>query len=270
MWNIPDQGAEAAEGAGRPAPYTVGSADNVLRILLMFRETPSLRVADVAGRLGVARSTAHRLISTLCRRGFAVQDPRTRAYHPGKALTDLAYALARGPDLAGLLHRHLVALSALLGETVSVQVFQGADVLFTDGVEAERALKAGLRTGLRLPAYAASGGKAYLAELTREELVSLYPDGVLRRLTPHTAAGFDDLVRELAEVRERGYAVNLEGTEPGLHAVAVAVHDRTGRAVAALAVSAPAHRMGRERIGEVARALRAAAREVEREATART
>ncbi|MBI0375106.1 IclR family transcriptional regulator [Streptomyces albiflaviniger] len=250
--------------SGMPDAHGVSSADNVLRILLMFQETPALRVADVARQLGVARSTAHRLLSALCRRGLAVQDPRTRAYHPGRALADLAHALVRRPDLIGLLRPHLVELCTRLGETTSAQVFQGPDVVFVDGVEADRALKTGLRTGARLPAYAVSGGKAYLAELTSAEIRALYPRG-LRKLTSRTVGEFKVLEQELAEVRERGYAVNLEGSETGLHAVGVAVHDSAGRVVAALAVSAPAHRMGTDRRGEVASALKEAARSVEGE-----
>ncbi|MFI5477102.1 IclR family transcriptional regulator [Streptomyces cacaoi] len=246
------------------AAYTLSSADNVLRVLLMFKDSRVVRVTEVAARLGVARSTAHRLITTLCRRGLAVQEPGTRRYGPGPALTDLTYALMRDPAMDAVLHRQMVRLSAVLEETVSAQIFQGPDVLFTDGVEAERALKAGLRTGARLPAYAVSGGKAYLAELSREELVALYPDG-FRPLTAHTVTRFDELERELVQVRERGFAVNLQGTETGLNAVGVAVHDRSGQVVAALAVSAPAHRLEGARIDEVAGALQDAARSVEQE-----
>ncbi|MGV9847486.1 IclR family transcriptional regulator [Streptomyces sp. NPDC003442] len=240
------------------------SVDNALQILLMFQETSEVRVADVARRLGVARSTAHRLLTTLCGRGLAVQDGRTRAYHPGKALVDLAHALTRSPDLASLLRPQLVKLCAKLGETTSAQVFQGPDVVFVDGIEAERALKGGLRTGARMPAYAVSGGKAYLAELTPGELRSLYPRGLVK-LTSQTPGDFEALERELAQVRARGYAVNLEGSETGLHAVGVAVHDLAGRAIAALAVSAPAHRLGPERRQEAGEALMEAARAVEAE-----
>ncbi|MFJ6987337.1 MULTISPECIES: IclR family transcriptional regulator [unclassified Streptomyces] len=245
-----------------PGGHGLTSVDNALRVLLMFQEAPEVRVADVARRLGVARSTAHRLLATLCGRGIAVQDGRTRAYRPGRALTDLAHALTRRPDLVGLLRPRLTALCAELGETTSAQVFQGPDVVFADGVEADRTLRVGLRTGARMPAYAVSGGKACLAELTPEEVRALYPRGLVR-LTGRTPGDFEVLERELAEVRDRGYAVNLEGTETGLHAVGVAVHDATGRPVAALAVSAPAQRLDAGRRREVGEALIAAARAVE-------
>ncbi len=242
----------------------LASVDNALRILLMFQQTPELRVTDVARRLGVSRSTAHRLLTTLCGRGLAVQDGRTRAYVPGRTLVDLAHALSRRPDLLGLLRPHLVELCARLGETISAQVFQGPDVVFVDGVEAERVLKAGLRTGAKMPAYAVSGGKAYLAELNTAEVRALYPRGLVK-LTSHTPGDFEALEQELAQVRARGYAVNLEGTETGLHAVGAAVHDHAGRAIAALAVSAPAQRLGPERRHEVGASLIQAARSVEAE-----
>ena len=69
-----------------PPMYPIESVDNALQLLLLFREQSSLRVADASRTLGVAPSTAHRLISMLQYHGFVTQDPRTKAYRAGAAL----------------------------------------------------------------------------------------------------------------------------------------------------------------------------------------
>jgi len=109
-------------------------------------------------------------------------------------------------------------------------------------------------TGTLLPAYATSGGKVLLAELSKEDLRALYPRG-LRRFTPHTQT-FTQLLDELALVLMRGYAVNQQESVLGLSAVAVPLRDRGGSTIAAVAMSAPSTRLPPRRVREVVVELR--------------
>jgi DNA-binding IclR family transcriptional regulator len=238
-----------------PGPrHPVGAVDHALQLLLLLRDDPDLRVTDAARRLGVAASTAHRILSTLEHRGFVTQDRITRAYRVGPELIELGFSSTRAIDLREVSEPHLARLTAQLGETVNLLVLQGASVRFVAGFEADQRVRTHVLTGTLLPAYATSGGKLLLAELPKETLRELYPRG-LRRFTPRTRT-FTQLLDELAVILMRGYAVNQEESVSGLSAVAVPLRDRGGATIAAVAMSAPSPRLPARRVREVVIALR--------------
>jgi IclR family acetate operon transcriptional repressor len=191
----------------KPA-YALGSVDNVLLLLHMLRDQGRLKVADVARELSIARSTAHRLLAMLVYRDFAVQDEH-HTYLPGPFFAAMP-AGTGGSALRELRARTRPAMEALCarsGETVNLMIRVGTEVRFLDSVESSQILHVGDRRGTILPARHASGGKALLAALPRDQLWELYPD----LTAPERAA----LARELDEVRVRGYALNIDGTEQG-------------------------------------------------------
>ncbi|MGH8869709.1 MAG: IclR family transcriptional regulator [Actinomycetes bacterium] len=247
---MPDEGASAA--------YTIESVNNALRILHMLRERRTVRVTDVSESLGVARSTAHRLLTTLAAQGFVRQERANRAYRAGRVLVEIGLAAVGELDVRRQAHRHLQDLSRGLRETVNLFVLEGAGSRFIDGVEGDRPVRVGTRTGLLLPAHTTSGGKVLLAELPFDEVRALFPDG-LPALTSQSITDLDALEAELATVRERGYATNAGESEVGLHAVAVPIRVGRARAVAALAASTPAARMGLPDLPAYVEALQATA-----------
>ena len=240
--------------------YPLSSVDNALRLLTLLHVRGSLRVAEAAAELGVAASTAHRLLAMLRARGFAEQDG-SRAYRPGPALVGLASVGSPRPDLSTAAHGPLAALARTTGETTHLVVLEGNGVRFVDGVDGEQPLRVGSRVGVLLPAHATSGGKALLAELAPEELRALYAAGL-----PTTRAGavrdLAALRRELGRVRRQGFALNLEESERGVNAVGTCVRSASGAAVAAAVVAAPAARCGRRELLELTVPLLETARKV--------
>lgn len=240
---------------GADAPRAgVQSVDHALRLMLILQRDPVLRVTSAARELGVAPSTAHRLISTLVCRGFLTQDRTSREYRVGPAVIELGLHSAGRFDLRTAGEPHIKALAGHLGETVNLLVLEGPSVRFIAGFEGDQRMRTHVLTGTLLPAYAVSGGKVLLAELSREDLRALYPAG-LKKLTPRTKT-FTALVDELALVLMRGYGLNQDESEMGLSAVAVPLKDRLGHTIAAVAMSAPTARFSRGHIREMVVALR--------------
>jgi DNA-binding IclR family transcriptional regulator len=238
----------------------ITSVDRALQILELLGENQVLRVMDVADRLGVARSTAHRLLTALLRRGFVVQDA-TKAYHRGPAFTAAGFGPKPAVILRALVRPYLEALAEQVDETCHLAVLEGNGVRFIDGVESGQVLRIGNRLGMLLPADTTAAGKSLLAELSVGDFFALYPRGLPGRRTE--IAKRTGLQRELATVRRRGYATNLEESEPGVTAVAIAVKDASGLAVASIAVSCPSARCFRGRVEVFVDALRVGARHVE-------
>lgn len=237
-------------------PYALNSVDNALLLLQMLRDHGELRVSDAAGELGIARSTAHRLLSMLVFRDFALQDDR-RVYVPGPALAASRVLGSQNRELRRAVHPHMDALRERVQETVNLAVRVGAQVRFLASVESTRVLHVGDRQGTILPAHRTSVGKALLAELDGEQLEQLYGAG------PDGAGGLSRgerkaLLRTLRSVRDRGCALNTEETETGVAALGMCVRNGSGEAVGALSVSVPAARFEGDRIPQLERECRAA------------
>lgn len=237
--------------------YTVESVDNAMVLLLMLRRDGAVQLSSAARELGVAKSTVHRLLGTLLRRGFVIQDMRRR-YLAGPALGGFGSAATASEHIRITADRHLHALSRMLDETTHLMVREGGTVRFLDSVEGENPVHIGSRAGAVLPAHLTSGGKAMLAALAPEELAS-----VLSRepAVPHP----DRLRPMLAAVRAVGYGTNMGESERGVAAVGVAIRDGGSWPTAAITVSMPSFRASAPRVREAASAVQEIAARLERE-----
>lgn len=231
-----------APSYGSTPQYPIESVDKALQVLLLLGEQPKLRLTDVSRYLGVASSTAHRLLAMLQYRGFVRQDTATRSYVPGPTLDGLAFGVLRRLDVRTRARPVLERLNTDLGETVHLGRLEGSNVHFIDSLESSRALRVGGRLGRSMPAHCTSTGKALLSELPEEELLRLYPDEELVQLTAHSIGTRSALVEELARIRDRGYSQSIEEAEEGVSSVAVALHSTQSPRLA-INVSVPVSRM---------------------------
>lgn len=257
---LPDRLGEVVPPADRAVPaYPIGSVDNTLRILLLLRDGRRLSIADAAAELGIARSSAHRLMAMLAHYDFVRQDPADRSYGAGLALVDIGLSAARSLDLRALARPVLARLSDATGLTAHLVLPRGRDVLFVEGVEGRGAIRAALRTGSSLPAHVTGAGKAILATLTDDELRELYADGEPGAVTGQSLSSVAALARELADVRRRGYAVNRGESETGVLAMGIAVVTEDPGVLAGLSVSGPDFARGEDWEEQRAAALKRAA-----------
>ncbi len=242
--------------------YPIESVDNALRLLLQFKDAEALGVSDAGELLGVAPSTAHRLLSMLQYRGFAVQDEETRTYRVGPALVEIGLKAIRDMSLRSAARAAIESVSTEFDETVHLLVREGTEVRFIDGVESSRTLRVTSRIGLVLPAHCTAGGKALLADLEPAAFRALYPEARLPGLTSKSIVRRADLEGELVEIRAQGYATNLGESEDDVTAIASPIRNGRGRARAAIAVAVPTSRVKGDRMTELATAVAAAAADV--------
>jgi IclR family transcriptional regulator, acetate operon repressor len=260
--DVARRGAGEGRAGGPKAPhYPIESVDNALRLLLLFEERQQVRLTEAATYLGVASSTAHRLLAMLQYRGFVRQNQSTRAYEPGPALSSIAFAIMRQMDVRSRARPVLERLNKEFGETVHLGRLEGQYVSFLDSIESTRAVRVSSRVGRALPAHATSSGKAALSQMSSEEMRRLYPHEHLDRITDNTIASRAKLEEALQTVRRRGYAMSNEESEDGVASVAVPVASPNGD-LYAVNVSVPTHRMTRTLRNEIAQSLKAAAAEL--------
>lgn len=224
--------------AQKPA-HLLGSVDNTLRLLQILRDTGALRITDAAGELGVSVSTAHRLLSMLVYRGFAVRD-ESRVYHPGPGIVAGAQAQSAHRGVLLKMRPKLAELSAATGQTCNLMVRVGTTTRFLDSHEGTDRLGIGSRAGEILPAALTSGGQVLLAELEPAILENLYRSNSARTSGDFLdEADFGRFRRRLDSIRRVGWALNRERTERGVAALGMAVRDEEGAAVAAVSISVP-------------------------------
>lgn len=225
--------------------YALQSVDQALRLAQVLQAFGPMRVSDVATELGVAVSTAHRLLAMLVYRGFAEQLP-DRRYGPGVGLRPVAILDASASELRDRSRGPMVALVDRVGESANLVVLTGTEVRFVATAECDRVLRVGDRAGQRLPAHLTSGGKAILASL---------PDSELDRFADLGSADFTKLRQEVLVARQAGYASNHGDTEKGLTALGIALAPLPGGSRAAVCLAMPTARFRRSQLDEYVSAL---------------
>jgi DNA-binding IclR family transcriptional regulator len=251
----------------RPS-YAITSVDHALRIATMLQLEGELTVSQVAERLGVARSTAHRLLTMLVYRDFAVQDD-SRAYRAGPVLELASHSQSETSRLRTAALPHLHRLVDFVDESANLVIRTGDTARFIASVECQQSLRVGTREGMVFPAHRVTGGLIMLAELTNEQLDAVYaPERYADR--PGERPDLVALRKDLARIHHTGFALNEGRSERGVVAVGVPVRDTDGAVRAGLSVSMPSVRYDRKQLASLVAALGLAAKGIESELAGRS
>lgn len=233
--------------AGEPA-YRIESVDKALRLLHMFGERSSWTVSEASEALGVAPSTAHRLLAMLQWHGFAHQNPGSKAYVPGRAMLAIGLKALRELAVLDVARPEIEELADEVGETVHLIILQGSRTLIIDSVEGQQIVRVGARIGGSAPPNCTSAGKVLLSALTDRQVRTLLGPDPLPTLTGRSASTLAELLLQLEDARRLGYATNFDEHEIGATAVSVPIRVPPGVTPAALTVNAPSSRLPLERI----------------------
>ena len=251
-----------AESAREPCAGSPG-VHAVLDVLESLGESNQLSLAELTRRLGLPKTSVHRVCGALVERGWLLRDASgvyslgIRALGVGAAAAELPIVVAFRPVAAELLARH--------NETVSLTLLDGDDSLFVAKVETTHPVRLVTAVGSRLPAFAAASGRVLLADLPAEAIEIAYAGRPLVTPTGVDLGGLPGLLGLLARARDDGFAENVEETALGLHCLAVPVRNGRGRALAAMTVCVPTGRIDPARREVLLTDLRATAARLERD-----
>lgn len=221
----------------------LSSVRNAARLLCSFTAADrDLGVSELAGRLGLAKSTIHRLLSTLMLEGLIDKDAATGRYRLGLRIHELGSIAADHLDLHEVVAGPIDDLRNRTGETVHVAILDGPEVVYIGRRESPHTLRLFSRVGHRNHAHSTSTGKVLLAFLPTNERAAILDGRELPALTRYTITDRAQLETELEAVRQRGWADNISESEVGVHSMAAPIRDATGRVVAAISVAGPSPR----------------------------
>ena len=217
------------------------------------RVSGGVALGDLSGRVGLHKSTVHRLLTCLAAMGYVTQDSFTGRYRLSLKLFEVAGRAVNSLDIVSAAKPHLDRLSATCGEAVHLVIRDGVDMIYVYKVDANvNSIRMSSSVGLRIPMYCTGVGKAVLAGCSQEEVRQIWDASDIRSLTPSTITDLTALQEQLELVRQRGYAVDDEENEPGVRCVAVALPQMLGGPPAAYSISAPSMRMRDEQIRQFA------------------
>jgi DNA-binding IclR family transcriptional regulator len=234
-----DDGVPAATPtSGR---YTVNAVASALGIFAKVVDDGSTSLHAAADAVGVSRSTAYRLLTTLTDLGLLERIPGG-GYMPGIEAFRWATRLLEQLDLREIANPILRQLREEQGESVNLALLQGSELIYVEVFESPGILRTVESVGTRVPLHAAAIGKAVAAYVDESHLGQLLGPEPYPRLTSGTITTWSKLAKELAAIREAGYALDLENVEPGVVCIGAPIF-RNGRIAGAVSLSGPRTRL---------------------------
>jgi DNA-binding IclR family transcriptional regulator len=250
-----------------PAPtenYRVQVLDRAFDLLdALATDLPEYSLGELAHRLSLHKSTAHRLLCALERRRLVERTSSGTQYRLGLRLFELGAKAVAGFGSFETAKPFLSKLAKTTGETAHLGILRDGYVVSVINAESHHALHTPSTIGRRAPAYCTSQGKAMLAFAPPSAISAAIAVG-LQALTPRTITTGRGLKDDLKRIRVRGFAVDDEEFETGLRCIAAPVRDHTGNVVAAISIAGPVFRIARQRIAGLAREVRSTADAVSR------
>jgi IclR family transcriptional regulator, KDG regulon repressor len=225
------------------------SLKKTLDIIELIAENGNLGIREISALVGYPSTTVHRIITTLAKQGYLRQNPKSRQYSLSTKFLELADSVQMQFDIVSIARPYLEKIGKDTGENVNLGVIDDTVVVYIDHIHSKKhALQAFTRLGARVPLYATGMGKIFLSLMTADELDAYFHKVKLERFTEKTIIDRKSLLKELACVREQGYAVDNEEKERGVRCVAAPVFDRKGLITAAVSVSGAVQWITPERI----------------------
>lgn len=198
-------------------------------------------ILNLSEELNMNKSTVYRFLATLCSLGYVQQDLSSKQYSLTFKFSQIGREKDRNQSLISQVRPYMESLSEDTGESVHLAVLEGSKVQYIDQVESRKTIRVNVEIGKTFPAYSVGVGKAILAHMPESEVKSLFEKEAFIRFTEKTISSLGDLLKELKEVRKRGYALDNEECMTGLACIAVPLFS-FGAPVAAVSLTFPRFR----------------------------
>jgi DNA-binding IclR family transcriptional regulator len=211
-----------------------------LTILALFaEESDELGVRDIARRLNISSSITHRLVRTLAELGFLEQNPATQRYRIGFKAFEVGNTYLRFNNLETIAARELSALANDHQLNTFLGIIEGNSVVYLMTMQSSAPITVRSAPGTRAPLHSTAIAKAMLADLSDDAVLKVLGPGPLKAVTSHTKTDPLAILKEVRDVRRKGYAISDEEYVDGVLTIGAAIRDRAGLAIAGISGSVP-------------------------------
>lgn len=215
---------------------------NVLEFIILKGEPQ--RLQDVAGELGMNKSTALRFLKTLVNAGYIDQEAETSRYVATYKICALANKVDLHTELRKIARPYLEQLAKIFGESVNMAVENKMTSVYVDVIRgSSQSLVTVQKIGNAAPMHCTGNGKVLLLNYSDQDLDRLIRVKGLERYTEYTLTTKEELKQELAKIRKRGFAYDEQERELGARCVAFPIYNDKGKVVSGMSVTGPDNRM---------------------------
>ncbi|HTJ92031.1 MAG TPA: IclR family transcriptional regulator [Pararobbsia sp.] len=233
----------AQDKEGAPAEGRLSSVTAAIRVLKAFsEEEPEIGISTLAKRLKLAKSTAHRLATSLMAEGLLEQNPETGRYRLGIELFALGTLVRRRLHISNQALPFLHDLREKTDETVHLAILDGTSIIYLFNLESTQAIRMRSYIGVRKPAHCTSEGRVLLAHSSPDIVSRVVKNGLVAR-TAKTNTNSAALLKLLDQVRIDGVSIDDEESETGMRGLAAPVYDLSGHVIAAISIGGPVQRL---------------------------
>lgn len=232
---------------------TIQSVDRAITVLEeLSKEKDGCGITYLSNVTGLAKSTVHRLLSTLMSRGYVEKTQETDKYQLGIRVLSLTTNLLERMDIRKIAKPYIEKLSERTGEVVHIGILDKDEVVYIDKVESPRSsIRMYSQIGKRAPLYCTGLGKILLSGLDDTTVESIIKEENMIKLTENTITSLDKLKEELIEIRENGFAIDEIEHEKDIRCIAAPIYDMKGKIVAAISVAGPIIYVTKEKLPQL-------------------
>jgi IclR family acetate operon transcriptional repressor len=264
--------ADSTASAEKPAKSSAersGQVQSLVRALRLLQEVADagdgITLTEVANRVGLPVSSAHRLLSTLQLEGFVRFDGERTLWFVGVKAFTVGNAFLRARDLVQVARPYMRGLMEQCDETVNLAVEDDGQIIYLAQIECRQMMRALASPGARVPMHSSAVGKVLLAYMPANQQAPTVDRMKLERFTANTITGRERFDKTLREIRKQGFGFDDEEHAIGLRCVAAPIFNEMREAIAGISLSGPAARVTDRRFRELAEMVQRTARVITRE-----
>ncbi|WP_017727565.1 IclR family transcriptional regulator [Halalkalibacterium ligniniphilum] len=245
--------------------HSVSSMRNALRLLKLFTlDEAELSVSELAKKLEVGLSTAHRLTSTLVHEGFLVKDPLTKNYRLSSSILAMGHTILSQIDLCHFSTPILERLTKETGETSHLSILKENQVIYLQKIDSLHPVHLLSHAGRQNHAHCTSSGQIILAFQSDEEIERVIKMGLI----PYTSKTITSPARfkqRLREMKEMGYSLSEEELHYGVSSISAPVKNALGTVVASVSIAGPITRINQQKTDQLIKSVKKAAEEMSKQ-----
>lgn len=241
----------------------VQTLDRAFDILeLLATEKNGLGVTEIGNRIGLHKSTVHRLLTALGERGYVEKNMEYGTYQLGLKVVEISSIHLNSIELKTEAAPYLRKLAAESTQPVHLATLVGDEVIYIEKVETFNTIRMYSQIGRRVPIHCSAVGKALMIGLQDSEIEKMLHNRELQKYTEKTINDLENILQQVREARGRGWAIDDEEHEAGIRCIAAPIYDYRGKVIAAVSTSGPSHIIAREKDEEISQYVVRTAKEI--------
>lgn len=212
------------------------TVDRALEILELLAHE-GMTATDIQNRMGLNKSTVHRLMMTLMKREFVERNEQSGIYQIGLKMVEISSIRLNHVELKTEASPYLHQLANKVNKSVQLAIMDEGEAVFIEKVEKYQSFHMYCQIGKRIPLYCSGVGKALLLDKEEKEIREILEGTVFESFTEHTYTDIVPLLEDLKQSRVKGYAKDSAEHEDNVYCVAMPIYDYRGKVVAAASVT---------------------------------